>query len=97
STRLDENTRQKARELLLKARIYRFFAAAFAVAGLTVFLVLYFREVEGDFSQALQRPSLVAIILLPFLPAAFLAWLSARLEAKFFALLEGEGDKKNKT
>lgn len=89
-TPLPEDTRKKARELLLKTRIYRFFAAAFAFAGLTVFLILYFRNVEGNVLDALSRPSIVAILLLPFLPAAVLSWMSARLESKFFDLLGGD-------
>ncbi len=82
----------------MQARIYRFIATIFAFAGLIVFLVLYFKNIEGDVMTALSRPSTIAIILVPFLPAAVLAWKAAKIESKFFDLLgSGEsGEKKAK-
>lgn len=69
---------------------------AFACAGLVVFLLLYFRFVEGNTFEALAKPSIIGIVLVPFLPAAILSWYSSRLESKCFALLEGNEEKPKK-
>lgn len=73
---------RKDREMILKARILRWAAVVFAIAGLVVFLILYARNVDGNFFSALTDPFIVAIILVPFLPAAVLSWLARRLERK---------------
>lgn len=73
----------KARELVLKARIYRICALAFALVGLVVFVALYLRNVEGSFLSSLTNPFIITIIVFPFLPAAVLSILAARLERKY--------------
>jgi len=78
--------RQLARVLLIKSRLYRYFALAFALMGVVIFIFLYFRHIEGNLLQALQSPSIIAIILLPFLPAFVLSLLAQGLERKFAKL-----------
>ncbi len=85
---MDEKTRLKARELLLRTRIYRFTAFVFAVIGLLIFLYLYFKDIGGDILTALSNPAIIAIILLPFLPAAVVSWMSVRSEKKLMKMLE---------
>lgn len=77
-----EDVRKKARELLLKAKVYRFFAAAFAMAGVAVFLILYFKHVEGRLLEALTEPATIGIVLVPFLPAVILSWKASKIESK---------------
>lgn len=79
--------RKEARELLLKARIYRFFALAFAFSGLIIFLFLYFQNIDGRLLDALSNLKTIFIILVPFLPAALLTALAARTESKFYDLV----------
>ena len=79
--------RREARELLIKARVYRFFALAFAFFGFVIFLFLYFRHIDGRLLDALTNMKTVMIILVPFLPAAVLAWLSSRTEKKFYDIV----------
>ena len=81
--------RLQARVLLIKTRLYRFFALAFAFTGLLVFLYLYFKNVEGHLLEALRNPLFVFILLVPFMPAAILAWKAERIEKQFYALLQG--------
>lgn len=73
----------KARELVLKARLLRFFALVFALAGMAVFIVLYLRNVGGTFFSALTDPFIITIILVPFLPAAVLSLLAQRAEREY--------------
>lgn len=85
---MDEDMRLKARELLLRSRLYRFIAVVFALFGIILFWLLYTRYVEGDIAQALSRPGTVLLIVLPFLPASVLSWMAVRSEKKLAALLE---------
>ena len=78
--------RQLARVLLIKSRLYRYFALAFALLGVVIFIFLYFRHIEGNLLQALQSPSIIPIIVLPFLPAFVLSLLAQRLERQFAKL-----------
>lgn len=73
----------KARELVLKARLLRFFALVFALAGMVVFIVLYFQNVGGTFFSALTNPFIITIILVPFLPAFVLSLLAQRAEREY--------------
>ena len=84
---MDEDTRLKARESLLRSRIYRFTALVFAVLGLVLFVFLFFRYVEGDIMHALKKPSIVLILVLPFLPAAILSRMAVEAEKKLAKLI----------
>lgn len=74
----------KARELVIKARIYRFLALIFAFVGLAIFVVMFLRHVEGSFLSSLTNPFVVTIILFPFMPAAALSFMAHRLERQYF-------------
>jgi len=79
----------KARELVIKARIYRVLGLIFAVVGLVIFLIMFMRHVEGSFLSSLTNPFVITIIVFPFLPAAVLSFLAGRMEKEY--------DKKYKT
>lgn len=83
---MDDKTRLKARELLLRSRIYRFSGLVFACLGVFIFVFLYLSHIEGHFWSSLRRPDLVAMIFLPFVPAAILSMMAARAEKKFMRL-----------
>ncbi len=85
---MDEATRLKARELLLRSRLYRFIALVFFCLGLALFAFLYYQHVEGDVVAALRRPATVMILLLPFLPAVIFSWMTMRTENRFMKVLE---------
>lgn len=84
---MDEDTRLKARELLLRSRIYRFVALIFAVFGLTIFIALYFKIARGNFLDVLRDIRLFVILLLPFLPACVMSWVAVRTETRFKTLM----------
>ena len=79
--------KRDARELLIKARLYRFFAMTFAVFGVIIFLFLYFKHIDGRLLESLTDIKTVIIILVPFLPAAVLAAMASRTESKFYNLV----------
>lgn len=84
---MDEETRLKARELLLRSRIYRFMALAFAVLGLVLFVFLFFRYVQDDIIHAVKNLSILLILILPFLPAVILSGMAVKAEKKLKKLL----------
>lgn len=92
---LTDEQKAEARLLIANARINRFFALVFALGGLAVFMMLYFRYINGGMLDALKRPSTVMIILIPFLPAAILARKSSKLEKQFHKLIGSETGKKD--
>lgn len=73
----------EAREMLLKARVYRLFAIVFAIAGLAVFCILYARNVEGTFFSSLTNPFMVVMVLFPFLPALVLSLRASKMEREY--------------
>ncbi len=73
----------KARELLIKSRVYRVLGLVFAVVGLAVFFVTFMRHVEGAFFSSLTNPFVVTMIIFPFLPAAVLSFLAGRLDREY--------------
>lgn len=78
--------RPLARALLIKSRFYRIFALAFAVMGLVIFAYLYMTHIEGNFSEVLRNPSIIVILLVPFLPAIVLSLLAQKFERQFAKL-----------
>lgn len=70
---------------MLKARLLRFIALIFAIAGLLIFLALYIRNVDGTLLSALTNPFTIFIVVVPFLPAVVLSWMASRLEKQYDA------------
>ena len=71
---------------MLKARIFRFFALFFAVIGFGVFMILYLRNIDGQWVAALTEPRTLWMILLPFLPAALLSYIAERTREEFLKI-----------
>jgi|GEM_PF-2716162 len=88
-----EDIKVQARELLLRARLFKLFAVIFALMGLFVFCLLFMRHINGNLEQALQRPSTVVIIFMPFLPAFILSFLAKRSEKEFFGFIRTQNEK----
>lgn len=75
----------KARKVILRSRFYRIFAILFVGVGAVLFLALFLGR--SDDSSPLTEFHLFLILVLPFLPAAFLSWYSTYLEKKYFRLI----------
>jgi len=93
---MDKTEKQQARELLLQARTYKIMAKIFVVAGLIVFVTLYIKNVEGDLLASLRHPSIVLMLLIPFLPAIVLSWKAQKTEKKLFSILKISDEKTTK-
>lgn len=84
--------KEKARELLIAAKIFQFCADIFAVFGIFLFAYIYFTNFRDNPFAALQSPYFVVTVLMPFIPAAAMAYIASKKRSKLRALLE-ENDK----
>lgn len=75
-----------ARRVILRSRFYRIFAILFVGVGSILFLALFLGRGEGG--DSLSHLHLALLLVLPFLPAAFLSWYSTYLERKYFRIIE---------
>ncbi|WP_435639958.1 hypothetical protein [Micavibrio aeruginosavorus] len=48
---------------------------------------LYLSNFEGSFFSTMTQPSVVLMLIIPFLPAIVLSWVAARMEKKAIASL----------
>jgi xanthine/uracil/vitamin C permease (AzgA family) len=74
---------EDARQILMKAKLFRLFALLFAFVGVLLFIALYLRHVDGSFLSSLRNPFIVLIFLLPFLPALALSLLAGKIESDY--------------
>lgn len=80
--------RAKLRELLIFAKIMQFCADIFAVFGIFLFAYIYFVHWQQNPIAALKDPFFIATILIPFMPAAVMAYLAAKKRKEIRSLLE---------
>ncbi|MFA5592456.1 MAG: hypothetical protein WC989_04000 [Micavibrio sp.] len=78
--------KQQLRELLITAKIFQFCADIFAVFGIFLFAYIYFANFKDNPFAAFTSPYFIVTVLIPFVPAAVLAYLAARKRKKFNAL-----------
>lgn len=78
----------KAREYLIKARFYKFFAIVFAVAGFGMAAYLFNRETHGDVVGLLRNPVILLLVIVPFLPAVVLSFKARSAGRKLEEYLE---------
>ncbi len=72
----------------MKGRVYRFLAIVFAIVGAAIFAVIFQMQAEGNIQKAVTDPIVVGMILLPFIPAALLSFISGRCNDKLRDLLD---------
>lgn len=83
----------EARKLLIKSRLYRFFALIFACLGFGVFSYVFAQYSLDEVWGAVRDPFLILTLVCVFLPAIVLSWMGRRLEIKlntFFTEKEDE-------
>jgi hypothetical protein len=87
---MQDDQKKQAREYLIQAKLYRFFASTFAVVGALIFLLLYFNEAknhEGDVVAVLRNPFTIVAILFPFLPSIILSMKAKKAEGQLNKLI----------
>lgn len=78
------------KKLVYTAMLYRIIGILFAVGGLVVFSVLYFKDYKGDLGAAMTDPFLIVLVLGPFIPAAVFSALSSHFDRKARKLFENK-------
>jgi uncharacterized membrane protein len=80
--------KEQLRAMLITAKVLQFCADIFAVFGVFLFAVIYFKSYQSNPAAALHDPAFVVTILIPFIPAAALAWAAARKRRQIRAIVE---------
>ncbi len=78
------------RQLILKARFYRFFGLVFAAVGLFVLMAVFSFAYKGDLQLIAEEPAAFTIVFIPFLPSFVLAWIADRATKKAITMLENQ-------
>lgn len=76
--------------MLIKAKMLQMCADIFAVLGMFLFIYIYLSEYQNNVDKAMRDPTFILTILMPFLPAALLAFIASRKRKKIRALVEQE-------
>lgn len=80
--------REKARELLIAAKIFQMCADIFALFGIFLFAYIYFTNFRDNPFGALQSPYFIVTVLIPFIPAAVMAYVASKKRKQLRTLLE---------
>ncbi len=80
--------RNQIRQLLFTAKILQFCADIFAVFGIFLFAYIYFKNFHENPFGALKSPYFIVTVLIPFIPAAFLAFLASKKRKEIRQMLE---------
>ncbi len=84
---MQDTDKKQARELLIKAKVYRILAGIFAVVGVLIFLMLYFNYYGDDVAASIKDPMLIFLLLFPFLPAVILSLKAKKADKALSKLL----------
>lgn len=79
---------KKAKEHIFRARLYRVMAYLLAFSAFLIAVFIYNTLGHGKPIHVVQNPVLIAVLLLPFVPAFFLAMLSKKKRAKATKILK---------
>lgn len=78
---------QELRIMIVTVRILQFCANIFAVFGLCLFGYIYMHHFKDQPAEVVRDPFFIITILIPFVPAAVLAWSAARKRKQIRAML----------
>lgn len=90
---LEHKAREYAREKLVRSGLYKGVAGAFVVAAIFIVFFLYQIVSDGKPMNIIERPFVIVLLLLPFVPAYFLAMLSKKSRRDAMKALEPHYDK----
>ena len=74
--------RDQIRVLLITSKVLQICADLFAVFGVAMFAYIYFVHFRSDPMAAIQNPTFVVILLIPFVPAAVPSYLASQKRKK---------------
>ena len=87
---------KRAREHLIKARIYKYTAFAFMAMGLIVLFIVFDVMAQGSPLVLLKNPIMLLILILPFAPAYIFALLHKKNRKKAVTVLDNAAGDMNK-
>lgn len=82
------NNKAKAREYLLRAKLYKFSACVFLGMGIVIFGYIYSERANGQFMKAMADPAFVFYFTFPFMPAVVLSYMAKKAEKKVHDFLK---------
>lgn len=80
---------EKLKILIFTAKILQFCADVFALFGIVLFIYIFFSNYKENPAAAVSDPFFIGTILIPFVPAAVMAWAAAKKRKQIRALLDG--------
>ncbi len=82
--------KERAREYLIKSKLYRFLALVFACLGAVLFCYGFFEQMQGEEGLVglLRDPVRIAFLMFPFVPAVALSFMGQRAERKLADVLK---------
>jgi hypothetical protein len=87
-----DGQKMEARELLIRVKLYRFFALTFAFVGLALFAYMYHSHSGSNPLEALANPVIVVFLAVPFLPAFILSLKARKYEEKLLKIIGTLGE-----
>ena len=79
---------KKAKEYIFRAKLYKVMAYLLAISAFLIAVFIYKTLGHGKPIHVVQNPVLIAVLLLPFVPAFFLAMLSKKKRARATKILK---------
>lgn len=83
-----EKRKLEARELLIRARLYRLFAYIFGATGVGLFAYFYHTHKSDSVVETLANPVIIIFMVVPFLPALMLALKARKYETKLLETID---------
>ena len=75
----NNNARNSAKEMVIRYKLYDVISVCFFILGIVMLFIFYSRlGSKGDITAFIHNPTLLFIIISPFIPAAFFSHLSKR-------------------
>lgn len=80
--------REELKRLILTAKVLQFCADIFAVFGIILFAYIYFHNYSDNPATAIRDPLFIVTVLIPFVPAAVMAWMASKKRKQIRTLVE---------
>lgn len=87
---------QLAQKYLLQNHVFKYVGIVLAVCGFFVFVSLYQSFIGGDIINFIRRPTLIPIMVIPFLPGLIFLLLSKKARSKATKILMDAADQQSK-
>lgn len=85
---LEEISRDKVRDYLVKVRLYQKFVYVFMAMGGVVFAYYFFNMMDGNVGRAFTNITTLVVLLISFLPALGFTFYVRKLEGKLDVMMK---------